>query len=518
MTARTGAAADHLDRLEDVDVVVVGSGGAALTGAWAAVRHGLRTVVLEKTPFLGGTSAYSGGACWLPGTQVQRRAGSPDSTDSARRYLSAILSDPDTERIEAFLAHAPALVAALESDPDMAWEPVAFPEYFDAPGRVPGGRSIQPVAVARDDLPPEIAALIRPPVERDREGRSGRRTLTGGQALVGRLATMVARDGGTLLTEAAVTGLVTEGGRVVGVAVSTAAGTHRLRARRGVLLAAGGFEGDAAMRTEHHVPGSAAWTMGPRGTNRGEVIRAALELGAAGDFGPLAWFCPGVAQPDGSGSFVLGLRSGIVVDQDGHRYANECLPYDRFGRAMAAAPERVPSWLIFDNREQGRLPAIGIPDATPEEHLAAGTWLSAPDLTALADAAGLPADALAATVDRFNRAAEQGHDADFGRGADEYDTFFAGGGGPRNAALVPLDRAPFFAARLVLCDLGTKGGLVVDATGRVLRSDGTVIDGLFAAGNTAASMFGSVYPGPGAPLGSGMVTASLAVGSLLAGR
>jgi 3-oxosteroid 1-dehydrogenase len=501
------------------DVLVVGSGGGALTGAALAARAGLRVAVVERTALVGGTSAYSGGACWLPGSQVQQRAGLPDSTEGARAYLDAIMEDAAdpavAARLDAFLAHAPELVAELESDPDLAFEWLPFPEYYDAPGRVPMGRSIQPVKVRRDELPEPVAALVRPPVELDRVGAPGRRTLTGGQALVARLALVVLREGGTVLTQHTMTDLLVEDDRVVGVRCSTPDGSPvELHAGRGVLVAAGGFEGNAALRARHAVPGEVAWSMAPRGTNTGEPIAAAVALGAATDYRALGWFCPGLEQPDGGGSFTLGFRSGVMVDAAGRRYANESLPYDRFGRAMAAAgpddAERVPSWFVFDSREGGRLPGIAMPEGDPAEHLAAGTWVRADTLEALAGATGLPSQALVATVERFNGFCAAGVDDDFGRGTDEYDTFFTGGEGP-NKALTPVDLAPYYAARFVLSDLGTKGGLVTDPAGRVLREGGSAITGLYAAGNSTASMFGPVYPGPGAPLGSAMVLASLAV-------
>jgi 3-oxosteroid 1-dehydrogenase len=306
--------------------------------------------------------------------------------------------------------------------------------------------------------------------------------------------------------------------RVVGVAAMTPEGPVQILAGNGVLIAAGGFEGSARLRAEHGVPGDVAWTMAPAGTNTGEPIEAGVAIGAATDYRGVGWFCPGLEQVDGSGSFTLGFRSGLMVDATGERYANEALPYDRFGRAMAArtggAPARIPSWFVFDSREGGRLPAIAMPEGDPAEHLAAGTWVQAGTVGELADRIGVPADALAATVERFNGFCESGVDEDFGRGDDEYDTFFAGGTGP-NKALTPCTEAPFYAARFVLSDLGTKGGLVTDAAGRVLRADGSAIPGLYAASNSAASVFGEVYPGPGAPLGSAMVFASLAVRDIL---
>jgi 3-oxosteroid 1-dehydrogenase len=490
------------------DVVVVGSGGGAMTAAHLAQKQGLSTVVVEKTDKVGGTSAYSGGACWLPGSAVQQRAGIADSTDSARSYLTAILDHPDEKKVEAFLAEAPRLVTALEDDPALEFEWLPFPEYFDAPGRVSWGRSIQPVNIKREELPEQVAALVRPPVERDRAGGGGRNTLSGGQSLIARLLSAFVRDGGLVLTSHCVDTLLLDGDRVVGVRAGTVNGIVEIRARRGVLVAAGGFESNPEWRKEYGVPGDAAWTMAPRNTNAGEPIAAAVAAGAAVDLMGEGWFCPGLEQPDGGGSFTLGFRSGVMVDQQGRRYANECLPYDRFGRAMAAVTGRIPSWFIFDSREGGRLPAIAMPEGSPEEHLAAGTWVRADSLDELADQLGLPE--LVATVGRFNGFADVGVDEDFGRGADEYDTFFAGGDGP-NKALVPVDQPPFFAARFVLSDLGTKGGLVTDSAGRVLREDGSVIAGLYATGNSSASVVGAVYPGPGAPLGTAMVFGSLAV-------
>ena len=231
-----------------------------------------------------------------------------------------------------------------------------------------------------------------------------------------------------------------------------------------------------------------------------------MAIGAAADYRGVGWFCPGLEQPDGGGSFTLGFRSGLMVDADGNRYANECLPYDRFGREMAKAARRgsrpgsssTPARAVGCRRS--RCPRATRPSTSPPapgcRPTRSRSW---PALI------GVPADALVASVERFNGFCETGVDEDFGRGEDEYDTFFAGGTGP-NKALTPCDQPPYLAARFVLSDLGTKGGLVTDAAGRVLREDGSAIAGLYASSNSAASVFGGGLPRPGRParLGDGV--------------
>ena len=150
-----------------------------------------------------------------------------------------------------------------------------------------------------------------------------------------------------------------------------------------------------------------------------------------------------------------------------------------------------------------------MPEGDPAAHLAAGTWVRADSIAELAERIGVPADALEATVERFNGFCETGVDQDFGRGEDEYDTFFAGGEGP-NKALTPCTQPPYYAARFVLSDLGTKGGLVTDSAGRVLREDGSVIEGLYATGNATAPVMGRCYPGPGSTIGPAFVWAYIA--------
>ncbi|WP_016910228.1 FAD-dependent oxidoreductase [Streptomyces xiaopingdaonensis] len=508
--------------LRECDVLVVGSGAGALTGAYTAASAGLDVLVVERTPLLGGTSAYSGAACWLPGSEVQRRSDAGDSTESARSYLDALLGDFEQERREAFLRHAPEVVATLEANEHVAFAWQAFPDYFEAPGSLSLGRSVMPADLPLAELGAD-AALVRPAVDRDRRERGHTEILDGGRALIGRLLLAMRSTGrAEVRTRTAMTELTADGGRVTGAVVTAEDGTRAtVRARRGVLLAAGGFERNARRRTAEGVPGGPATSMAPAGSNDGGPMDAATALGAATGLLDEAWWCPVSPQPDGAPSFVLGLRGGFLVDAEGRRFANESLPYDRMGRELAAdAARRDPAHLVFDSREGGRMPLIAVPDVDPEASLAAGTWHRADTLEELARAIGVPEARLRETAEEFNASAAAGDDASFGRGTSAYDRFFADPAAAEehpNPCLVPLTEPPYYAAPVRLGDLGTKGGLRTDAAGRVLRTDGTVLPGLYAAGNTAASLSGRCYPGPGIPLGTAMTFGYLAARGMASG-
>jgi len=495
----------------EVDVVVVGSGGAALTGAYTAAAQGLRVLVLEKTGHLGGTSAYSGACLWLPGNDVLHRGGVPDTVEDGLRYLRATVGDRTPAALqEAYVRTGPELVAFLENDPELEFEVLPFPDYFDAPGRGrPTGRGICPAPLGGARLGTRLDQL-RPTVAADQFGLAVERdTLIGGQALVGRLLLALDRTGNVEIhTGTPMHSLVTEAGRVVGVHAG-ADGAHEVRARLGVLLAAGGYECDPARRRELHGLPAADWTSAARGSNTGDALAAVQAAGGAIDLLDEAWWCPATLFPNGRAAFTLGLHGGIFVDPAGKRFANESLPYDRMGHAMrdamAGTGPDTAFWWVFDSRTPS-VPGLCAPVPDPTEFRAAGLWHTAESAEELAASIGVPPDALRETIDRFNGFARTGKDADFGRGEDDYDRFFAAGDGP-NPTLVPLERGPLNAVRIVLGDLGSKGGARIDTSGRVLDTDEQPIPGLYAAGNSAASVAGHVYPGPGTPLGSGMVFA-----------
>jgi succinate dehydrogenase/fumarate reductase flavoprotein subunit len=273
-----------------------------------------------------------------------------------------------------------------------------------------------------------------------------------------------------------------------------------------VLLAAGGFEQNDAMRAEYGVPGAALDTMGaPR--NLGLAHRAAIAAGASTDLMDQAWWSPGLVHPDGRAAFALCFTGGIFVDGQGRRFVNESAAYDRSGReiirAMTEGAVGQRYWMVYDSRagEQPPVMAPNVSFAPTGEYMSAGLWRAADTLAGLADQIGVPAENLTATVQRFNAFAQQDDDEDFGRGRESFDRAFTGGGSP----LVPIDTPPYRAAAFGLSDLGTKGGLRTDVDGRVLDAEDGPIPGLYAAGNTMAAVSGTTYPGGGNPIGASLL-------------
>jgi 3-oxosteroid 1-dehydrogenase len=508
----------------ECDVLVAGSGAGALTGAHVAATGGASTVLVESSDTYGGTTAYSGAGLWLPGNHVLIEAGVPDSEDLGRQYLRAVVGEYRTDLQEAFVVGAAQVIAHLVEDPNMEFEYRPFPDYFMVPGSFDMGRDIFPSDIEGDRLG-DLLDELRPTVVQERLGIPDKRDmLNGGQALIGRLLLAARGAGVDLRLGHSLQGLIVENGEVVGAEVVADGATLRIRVRTGVLMATGGFETSDELRHRWQDPLGAAWTLGPP-VNYGMALLAGMEVGAATDLLEECWWAPGVEFPDGSAAFTLGFRGGVIVDGTGRRYANESLPYDRFGREMRklgdGGANHVPSWLIFDSRFKGDIPAIVIPPALDAKAFSdAGLRHEATTLEELAGAIGVPADALVAAIGEFNGFAADGADPAFHRGEAPYDKFFADPrlGGP-NPCLVPVDAPPFVAVKIVLADLGTKGGLVTDDRARVLsEADRAPIPGLYAAGNTMASMSGHAYPGPGVPIGSCMVFAYLAARDMLQAR
>ena len=365
----------------------------------------------------------------------------------------------------------------------------------------------------------ERVAVIRSTVPVDQFGASeDAARLEGGRAWVARLVLALdAMDNAELRLGTGAEELVRgDDGRVVGVAVRDRSGSQVLGARRGVLIAAGGFERSAEMRARHQGMPTADWSASHPDTGSGDAIRMFEQVGARLDLLDQSWWCSATLFPNGHAAFTLGFRSGIIVDGLGQRFANELLPYDQMGRRMRARMAEGAGedfWLVFDDAEAGGYPAICVPTPDAEQLREAGLWHTAGSLTELAEAIGVDPDTLSASVNRFNGFAEKGRDEDFARGEDPYGRFFLGASTPAQC-LKPLGGERLHAVRLVLGDPGTKGGAVIDPNGAVLDTTGTPIAGLYAAGNSSASVSGEVYPGPGVPLGSGMTMAYRAVADM----
>ncbi|MGO9924830.1 MAG: FAD-binding protein [Mycobacterium sp.] len=505
----------------ECDVLVVGSGGGALTGAYTAAREGLRVIVVEATDRIGGMTAYSGGGMWFPCNPVLRRAGDDDTIEDAFAYFRAVVGDQTPADLqEAFVTGGAPLVEYLEEDPAFEFRVLPWPDYFGAAAHAcPKGRHIIPAPFPADRLGAQ-RELLRAPLATDRGTEDPPEQLSGGQALIGRfLLALEKLPNVQLWVNARCDELIRPGGRVTGAVISTPRGNRRIRADRGVLIAAGGFERNDLLRKVFRVPGSSRDSMAPPG-NCGAALEAAVKIGADVDLMAEAWWAPGLTHPDGSSTFSLWFSGGIFVNDAGRRFTNESTAYDRAARdvlaEMRAGRISLPYWLIYDSRG-GQAPPVlftGVPLADPDDYSQAGLWHAADTLAELAAKIGVTADQLSEIVKRFNGFAASGVDEDFGRGAEPFDKSVPGSPNP----LVPIDQPPFRAAAFGLSDLGTKGGLRTDARARVIDANGNVIPGLYAAGNSMAAVSGRTYPGGGNPVGASMVFSHLSALDMVESR
>lgn len=531
---------------ESVDVVVAGSGVAALAAAVSAADTGLRVLMLESTDRWGGSSAMSGGGLWLPNNPLMRREGVGDSREEALEYLEQTVGDagPATSRArkEAFVDGVEGFVALAERHGITFGRAVDYPDYYP---ELPGGKigravEVEPFDVKRigdwwassrgqDGVPAPVKTddfwlLSRAwstPGGFYRGARvvfrtlgkavSGKQSVGMGAAVTAALLEVALKLGVRLQLSAPVGELLLEDDRVVGVRAVIDGAERLIRAERGVILGGGGFDHNADLRERYQgVDGTAS--SGSKG-NLGSAIEVAQAVGAAVGLMDDAWWGGSVppATPEGSASFLVSERSmpfTIIVDADGQRFANESESYVDLGHHMIEHSRQVPGryWMIADVRHAHRyLRSYALDPRAVKAMTQAGIMVKAPTLAELAGRIGVDADRLAATVEQFNGFARSGVDQDFGRGNSAYDRYYGDPLVRPNPNLGPLEKGPFTAVQLVAGDLGTKGGVMTDADARVLREDGSVIEGLYAAGNNSASVMGHTYPGPGSTLGPAAV-------------
>lgn len=535
------------------DVLVAGSGAGGMAAAVAARKSGLEVIVAEKEPLFGGTTARSGGWLWIPNHPLQAAIGIRDSLEEASTYLLHEAGEKyDPERVNAFLTAGPRMIEWFQRETAVKFDASAtFSDYHpDAPGGKPGGRSIVASAFDGRELGPLLAQL-RPPlpeltvfgvmigsgVELTHfmrwsksvasalfvarrllghgvamlvHGRGVR--LTNGNALAGRLLKSAQDAGVQLWASSPLKELLREGGRVAGAIVERGGRPVRVAARRGVVLACGGFPQDEARRkrlfahADHHSPA-------PPG-NTGDGLRLAQAAGGRIDESlpnAAAWVpVSKVPRADGSTGlfphFIDRAKPGVIaVTRKGVRFVNEGNSYHDFVQGLFAQGETT-AWLVTDHRA---IRAYGLGFVKPRPlplapHLKSGYLLRGETFEELAAKAGIDPAAFARTVSRYNANAKSGTDPDFHKGGTAYNRFYGDPEIKPNPCVAPIVDGPFYAVQVHVGDLGTYAGIATNGNAQVLDENKRPIPGLYAAGNDALSIMGGNYPGPGITLGPAM--------------
>lgn len=540
---------------ETFDFVIVGSGGGSMCAALAAKDRGRKPLILEKLDKVGGSTALSGGVLWIPDNPIMKRAGREDSYDKAQTYLKAVFSGfssrgASPERVDAFLRSGPEMVSYLENKGMQFHLPKCWPDYYDD---LPGGEHLSRSLVAkmfnlkelgewekRLNVYPSFDIPLHPDSMSDvlllKRTWAGKKAAAGvafralrdvvrrsrvrgqGAAIQGRMLQLALHNQIPIWTDTAVTELLVEGGRVVGVVAMRNGQPIRIRAIDGVLINAGGFARNASMRQAYQrKPISHTWTNANKG-DTGEMLEACIELGAATENLDLSIWIATSLMPNGDpapgtvhkGDILPSMlpldmsKPGcILVDSRGQRFVNESGSYMDVGEAMYDKG-MAPFWFIMDQANRDRY-MWGGKFGVPKEWLSSGFMKKANDIETLARECGIDAQGLASTIDRFNTFARNGKDLDFNRGGRCYDRWNGDPSNKPNPSLGAIEKGPFYAVAAFPGDVGTFGGVVCDEHARVLREDGSVIDGLYATGNCTSSVLGRFYPGAGGSIAASFV-------------
>src|SRR3984957_1358286 len=515
----------------EVDVVVLGSGGAALPAALTAAASGASVAVYEKAATVGGTTAVSGGVVWIP---AHKRASDGELTvDDALKYLDAqSFGSMDQALVETFVRTGPAMLDFVEAHSGLHFEIAdGFPDYKpELPGGRPtGGRSLTaaPFDLARlgewrdriTSFPADWSNVGFDAETRARldagvdEGTTD--LCAGGTALMAGLLKGLLDSGVTPTTNARAEELYAEGGEIVGVRINCAGQQLAVRARNGVVLGCGGFEWDSSL-VNAFLRGPMHGAVSPP-NNTGDGLRMAMAHGAdLANMGE-AWWVPIVRIPGDTIDGQPRSRSvrlertrprSIIVNRAGQRFVNEAGEYNSMAGAFHYLDPRGgyvndPAWIVFDSLHLKRYGFLGIAPGEPVPD-----WFcESADLTELAAKTGVDADGLIRTIEAWNRHVIAGADPDFGRGSSAYDGYWGDDTATTQAGktLGPVDTAPFYAVPVSVGAMGTKGGPRTDRDGRVLHVSGTPIPGLFAAGNAMGGVTGRAYGGAGGTIGPAMV-------------
>lgn len=557
---------------QEYDLIVVGSGAGAMLGAIRAQEQGLKTLLVEKTELFGGTSALSGGGIWIPVNYDQKRAGVRDDLETAFGYMKRCVRGMATDdRVLAYVETASKMAEYLRHIGIPYRAMAKYADYYPhIEGSKPGGRTMDPEDFNAAHLGLDALETMRPgPPGNQLFGRMSisafeahsmlsrelksrftligimlryfldypwrsktrrDRRMTGGQALVAGLLAAARNAGVEMWRNAPLKELVQgASGRVTGVIVEKNGQPVQINARRGVLLGAGGFERNQEMRDQYlNKPTKAEWTATPVGCNTGDAHRAGQAVGGQLHLMDWSWGVPTMdvpKEPAFRGIFVeRSLPGCMVVNAKGQRFLDESGPYPEFQQAMLAEHAKgnggVPAWIVFDagfraqNPMGPLMPGSAVPDSKVRKSWLNNVYWKGETLEDLARQIGVDAAGLQDSARRMTEYAKTGKDLDFDRGGNVFDRYY---GDPRlkNPNLGPIEKGPFYAMRLWPGEIGTKGGLLTDREGRVLDTEGKIIEGLYCVGNNSASVMGPAYAGAGSTLGPAMTFAFRAVADML---
>lgn len=547
---------------ESVDVLVIGSGNGGFTAALCNHLMGAGDVLLiEKSDKVGGTSATSGGGIWIPCSHYAREAGANDSLAEAQQYLDQTLEGEDIppELVSNYLVNGPKMLQFMHDNTDVRYESLEhYPDYYTTlPGAKVGHRSLEPEPIQASELGEDYKNLtythhmirmfgvihftqveaqvlmLKLPGHMKILGKlvwdyicdipwrcktKISRRLACGSAGIARLYLSLKKAGIPLWLNSGMSELIVENDKVIGAVVERDGKTLRVHARKGVVLAAGGFEQNQAMREAYlPQPTDANWSAG-NPHNQGDAIRAGMQIGAATRLMNHAWWCTTLVVP-GEPAPRLGIMEksfpgSCVVNTAGKRFANESQNYLAYQREQFAQHTDespcAPAYHIFDSRFRRDYMAGPLmtkstkPDwSIPKSWFSTGFVGKANTIAELAEQMGIDPEGLQETIDKMNHYAKTGIDEEFQRGDSDYDRYYADPEIKPNPCLAPIDEGPFYAMRSDAGDFGTAGGLATDINAQVLNTRGRPIDGLYAIGNCSAAIL-STYPGPGATLGPAM--------------
>lgn len=549
----------HWDK--EVDLLIIGSGNGAMTGAICAHDMDAGDVlVVEKGAHFGGTSALSGGGVWVPCNRYAKAAGAEDSFEDAYAYLDSSIPEDQVPRniLKTYLQNAPKMIDFLHTRTRVRYQSLEkYPDYFsEKPGAKTGHRSMEPEPINITELGDEVESMLNGgpmyiffkyaitqceaqilvgklkgwmsmmgkillnyytdlPWLLKGYGFS-RRTAGGGAGII-RLRLSMRDRKIPLWLNTTMRELIVEEGRVTGALLSQNGKELRVKARKGVLLAAGGFEKNQAMREKYlPKPTHADWSAGCR-TNTGDAINAGLKVGA--DIGLMdnAWWCTTKCIPGYNYPFLSiitkALPGSIVVNSTGKRFSNESQNYMSFLKETykkhSDEEPCTPAYMVFDNkfRKDRNVWPLVVPDfMLDKRHYDEGFLAKGDTIQELAENMGANVQNLQDTIERFNQFARQGKDKDFQRGDAAYDRYYGDPEVKPNPCLGPILKPPFHALQIQAGDFGTQGGLVINENAQVLTPQGEVIEGLYACGNCTRATL-PCYPGPGSTLGPAMTFA-----------